>query len=101
MTDAELLELRAAFVQAQAQIMNNGTYAPVVVIDKGLALGLLDAIAVERDCRKQLAEALRASERQFYAWLDGDGRITAKVIEYVDGHEALAASDALDQETTR
>jgi hypothetical protein len=36
--------LRAAFVQAQAQIMNNGTYTPVVVIDKGMALQLLDEI---------------------------------------------------------
>ena len=36
--------LRAAFVQAQAQIMNNGEYTPVVVIDKGLALQLLDEI---------------------------------------------------------
>ena len=34
--------LRAAFVQAQAQIMNNGEYTPVVVIDKGMALELLD-----------------------------------------------------------
>ncbi len=36
--------LRAAFVQAQAQIMNNGTYTPVVFIDKGMALQLLDEI---------------------------------------------------------
>ena len=36
--------LRAAFVQAQAQIMNNGKYTPVVVIDKGMALQLLDEI---------------------------------------------------------
>lgn len=36
--------LRAAFTQAQAQIMNNGQFEPVVVISKSLALQLLDEI---------------------------------------------------------
>jgi uncharacterized small protein (DUF1192 family) len=42
--DIDTSQLRAAFVQAQAQIMNNGEFTPVVVIDKTLALGLLDEI---------------------------------------------------------
>lgn len=42
--DIDTSQLRAAFVQAQAQIMNNGTYEPVVVISKPLALSLLDEI---------------------------------------------------------
>lgn len=41
--------MRAAFVQAQAQIMNNGTFEPVVVISKPLALSLLDEIERLRD----------------------------------------------------
>ena len=42
--DIDTSQLRAAFVQAQAQIMNNGTYEPVVVISKPLALSLLAEI---------------------------------------------------------
>lgn len=41
---ADTETLRAAFVQGQAQIMNNGEYTPVVIIDKTLALSLLDEI---------------------------------------------------------
>lgn len=36
--------LRAAFVQAQSQMMNEGKLEPVVVISKDLALQLLDQI---------------------------------------------------------
>lgn len=36
--------LRAAFVQAQSQMMNEGKFAPVVIISKDLALQLLDEI---------------------------------------------------------
>lgn len=44
MGDIDTFQLRAAFVQAQAQIMNGGTYEPVVLISKPLALSLLDEI---------------------------------------------------------
>lgn len=43
--------LRAAFTQAQSQIMNNGHFEPVVVISKPLALQLLDEIDQLREVR--------------------------------------------------
>jgi hypothetical protein len=43
-TAIDTTHLRAVFVQAQAQIMNDGKYEPVVVISKELALSLLDEI---------------------------------------------------------
>jgi hypothetical protein len=43
-TPVDTALLRAAFTQAQAQIMNNGQFEPVVVISKSLALQLLDEI---------------------------------------------------------
>lgn len=55
--DIDTSQLRAAFVQAQAQIMNNGTYEPVVVISKPLALSLLDEIERLRTAGDALAEA--------------------------------------------
>lgn len=41
----DFTSLRASFVQAQAQIMNDGKYEPVVVISKDLALTLVDKLA--------------------------------------------------------
>lgn len=52
--------LRAAFVQAQAQIMNNGKYTPVVVIDKGMALQLLDEIDQQQRWIEEAAPLLDA-----------------------------------------
>ena len=45
----DTFSMRAAFVQAQAHIMNNGTFEPVVVISKPIALSLLDEIDGLRD----------------------------------------------------
>lgn len=44
----DTFELRAAFVQAQSQIVNDGKFEPVVVISKALALQLLDRVDAER-----------------------------------------------------
>ena len=57
---ADTETLRAAFVQAQAQIMNNGEYTPVVVIDKTLALSLLDEIDQLRAVGERLYVASHA-----------------------------------------
>ena len=82
MTDGPLdtEALRASFVQAQAQIMNNGQYTPVVVIDKGLALGLLDEI--ERQRRRFAAMA------QVNSWRDGwMSRAVAEMHTVLDAHQ--------------
>lgn len=72
--------LRASFVQAQAQIMNNGEYTPVVVIDKGLALGLLDEIERQR--------RLFAALAQVNGWRDGwMSRAAAEMHTVLDAHQ--------------
>ena len=71
-TPVDIVTLRASFVQAQAQIMNNGEYTPVVVIDKRLALGLLDEV-----------ERLRG---QCEAW-----ELTAKRVAVLHAPDAKAA----------
>ena len=90
--DIDTFQLRAAFVQAQAQIMNNGAYEPVVVISKPLALSLLDEIdrlramtaeqahvhdawLAERSLADQLAVALAA---QGSASFDEDTNLNIK-----------------------
>lgn len=50
--------LRAAFVQGQAQIMNNGQFTPVVVIDKALALSLLDDLDRQQHWIDEAKQAL-------------------------------------------
>ena len=65
--DIDTFQLRAAFVQAQAQIMNNGAYEPVVVISKPLALSLLDEIDRLRAAGDAMAES---ALRQQWSSLD-------------------------------
>ena len=62
--DIDTSQLRAAFVQAQAQIMNNGTYEPVVVISKPLALSLLDEIKRLRAEVAVLQDELRLAGKE-------------------------------------
>jgi hypothetical protein len=57
--DLDTSQLRAAFVQAQAQIMNNGEFTPVVVIDKALALSLLDEIERLRGIQRAVVALAR------------------------------------------
>ena len=68
--------MRAAFVQAQAQIMNNGTFEPVVVISKPLALSLLDEIERLRD---DVARVLTRCD----AFADTQGELP-ETYEYID-----------------
>jgi len=64
--DIDTEMLRVAFTQAQAQIMNNGTYEPVVVIAKPLALRLLDEIErLNNEC-----ETLRIDLAAAYCRID-------------------------------
>lgn len=70
--------LRAAFVQAQAQIMNNGEYTPVVVIDKGMALELLDEIDRQQRWIEEAApllDAWNALARESFAALGEPARL--------------------------
>ena len=78
--------LRAAFVQAQAQIMNNGVYTPVVVIDQQLAVSLLDQIE---------AQAARITELERLATdrLLTIEAIAAQVTELLNTHQPTWTSD--------
>jgi hypothetical protein len=87
---SDIVELRAAFVQGQAQIMNDGTYTPVVIIDKSLALSLLDEI-----------ERLRAVMNLLISWFNEHGWPSNALLEaagrYMEARDECRKEDDDDE----